>query len=298
MAFSFGGALAGAISGAASGFMMGGGPYGAIAGGVIGGAAGGFGAGPSSIGGITGGKTGSGAAAGVQQREYWDEANPGTNAWERLGSGSAMASVLSAGVQAKTAEKNTALVTNTAKINTAVQTSAAVKVAKIQAAGAQAVASTHAGPAKTAADAAATQAGSGVIGAESGRVTAAASKSQAESARARLLIDAEKMLTERGKAFRSPELAALASRAAQTFTYGMKSSKDWEAHLAKGWWKVYMAAGVAAHTIREGADAVGKVLGSRVRPAGGPAGGKPFPTKTSAPYVAPKEGPYKVKPRR
>jgi len=153
MGFNFGGMLTGAISGAASGFMMGGGPYGAIAGGVIGGAAGGFGAGPSSIGGITGGKAGSGAAAGRQQREYWDEANPGTNAWERLGAGGAMAGIMSAGVAAKQQDKNAKLAASTVKQTSINQANAAVKVAEINKTSAGYVAETHAGPAAIASEA-------------------------------------------------------------------------------------------------------------------------------------------------
>ena len=217
----------------------------------------GFFGGPTSIGGITGGQTG--RELGQSAAGYYDAAFPGTNPWERLGAGNPMSSV----VQAKAQRENVKSQLATSTSNVKEQTSSAVKVAKIQAAGAANVATIHAGPAG---------------------VSAAAATSTAESTRARLLIDAERMLTERGAKFRSPEIAALAARAAQTFTYGMKSTPEWEKHLADGWWKVYMAAGVASHTIREGADAVGKVLGARVRgvPSRGTAGQR-FPRKTSAP---------------
>ncbi len=251
MGFNLGRAITGAISGAFSGASVAG-PYGAIAGGVLGGASGGFG-GPTSIGGISGIR-GQGQSSGREAREYYDEAFPGTNPWERLGAGNPMSSVVSAGIQAKTAQRN---------VQT--QTSTAVKVAKIQAGGAATVAQIHAGPASRQAAASETQAASGIRGVTVREREATTGEKDAVTRRSKLLIEAERVQTEKGKAFRSPEIAALAARAVQTFDYGSKSTKEWEQHLASGWWKIYIAAGVAAHTIREGSDAVGKVLGARVR---------------------------------
>lgn len=220
--------------------------------------------GPTSIGGITGPP--SGRESGQQAAGYYDEAFPGTNPWERLGAGNPIGALGSAGIAADAATKNVRTQMSQQERTSKRQADASVRVAEINAAGASNVANIHAGPAG---------------------VSAAAATSQAASTRARLLIEAEKMLTERGKAFRSPEIAALASRAVSTFGFGMKSEAEWEKHLNDGWFKIYLAAGVAAHTVERGADAVGKVLGARVR--GVPArrtGGNRFPTRSSVPAGA------------
>lgn len=293
MAFNIGQAITGAISGAASGFMMGG-PYGAMAGGALGGASGGFGiggGGPSSIGGITG--PGGGAKAGTEARGYYDEAFPGTNPWERLGAGNPIGQIASAGVAGKVAARNMDVQARTATSVANIQAGSAANVATIHAGGAANVAKISAVPASRSARA--SERRSAIESRErprerkiKGRLADSAA-SQASSNRARLLIEAEKVQMEKGKAFRSPELAALAQRAVQTFDYGAKSTKEWEAHLASGWWKIYLGLGVASHTIREGADAVGKVLGARVR--GVSARGNRFPSKTSVGAVK------RVKPR-
>ncbi len=298
MGFSFGGMLSGAISGAASGFMMGGGPYGAIAGGVIGGASGGFG-GPSSIGGITGSDAGKRAGEGAAA--YYDAAFPGTNPWERLGAGNPMGPMSAAGIAAKTSQSNVGKQVAGQRLNVMAQTGAQVKVAQIQAAtqryhtkvGANVAAMGHAEnrapgsfPALATSLHGDATPGHGISTPGGGRLDvlsrqtgAEASMQQVDVARGRLLVEAERVITEKGKAFRSPEIAALASKAVQTFDYGQKDPAAWDKHLSQGWFKIYLAAGVAAHVIERGAEATGKVLGARTRPVGG--AGNRFPSKTS-----------------
>lgn len=295
MGFNLGGAFQGAVSGAFTGASVAG-PYGAIAGGVIGGVAGGFGGGPSSAGGITGGRQ-----AGQQASEYYDAAFPGTNPWERLGAGNPMGQMVSAGVAAKAATRNVDKQTTTLAANTVRQTQTQQKVAAVQAGSAVQVAKIHGaasalstaqnyppgsapGMIKMVTDpdsitgSGVTAPGAMMRGAGSKEVAAAASKSQAESARGQLLVSAERAQTEKGKAFVSPEKAALAARAVQTFDYGSRDPNSWDKHLSR-YFNVYLAAGVAAHTIREGANAVSSALGARVRGVG--AGGNRFPRKTS-----------------
>lgn len=279
-----------AIGTAVGGYF--GGPPGAALGGSVGTALAG---GPSSTGGITGLAQGQGREQGIEARGYYDEAFPGTNPWERLGAGNPMSAMASSAINAKSQQRNVDA-TNRNQMNIAAaqmrqqqatantQAQAHVTGAKIAGRASAYNTGANMAPGDTARGMDAVAEGTGGFargGPTAQRMGAGAAVSQAESARARLLIEAEKMLTERGKAFGSPEIAALASRAAQTFGFGMKSTKEWEAHLNKGWWKVYMAAGVAAHTIKQGADAVGKVLGARVRGVPASGAGNRFPAKTS-----------------
>ena len=91
--------------GAGVGFMAGGGLAGASVGYNLGGQVGSA-LGPSSSGGITGVVPGSGRASGTEARDYYDEAFPGTNPWERLGAGNPMGQMAAAGLSAETARRN------------------------------------------------------------------------------------------------------------------------------------------------------------------------------------------------
>lgn len=116
-----GSSFAGAQAGSAFG------PWGAAAGGVIGGLSGAFS--PSSVGGITG----QGGELGEEARKYYDQAFPGTNPWERLGSGNPMGQMGSAGLTAKAQQQNVRTQSNTALANTAKQTTTAKETTEITA---------------------------------------------------------------------------------------------------------------------------------------------------------------------
>ncbi len=107
-----------------------GGYYGGVPGALAGASIAG---GPSSTGGITGVRPGQGAESGREARGYYDEAFPGTNPWERLGAGNPMGAAMSAGVAAKTAERNVDKQTQTQKQLVAAQSASQQTVAGIQA---------------------------------------------------------------------------------------------------------------------------------------------------------------------
>ncbi len=115
----------GAMSGASAGATTG--PWGALAGGVIGGLAGAFG--PSSAGGITG----QGGEMGEGARDYYDQAFPGTNAWERLGAGNPMGAMGAASVSSKAQTQNTKRTMATSVANVAAQTLAQRDTTKLTA---------------------------------------------------------------------------------------------------------------------------------------------------------------------
>jgi len=316
MGFNWGGGIAGAISGAASGFMMGG-PYGAAAGGILGGVSGGLG--PTSQGGITGGRKG-----GEQAAEYYDAAFPGTNPWERLGAGNPIGQMASAQLASKTQTQNVAKQVGQQAMSVTKQTGAQVKIAKIQAGafryqtkvhgriaamghsenrppGTYAPMATSLTDEPTAPHGISTP-GGGRMDVLSRQAGAAAATSQAATSKSGLLIKGYEAETKRGQAFRSPEEGALAVLGTHVYEFGMRDQKKWQVHAKKHFDK-YLAAGVAAHVINKGADAVGKVLGVRQRavPARG-SGGNRFPTKTSvrgSPRASSKVRikPYRVKQR-
>ncbi len=253
MGFNIGGAISGAISGAASGFLMGG-PWGAAAGGALGGAAGGFGVGgggPSSIGGITG--PGGGAKAGTEARGYYDEAFPGTNAWERLGAGNPIGPIAAAGVNAKVAARNADVVTRQQAMSVATQAAASVKVAKINAAGAANVATIHSVPAAASAAAATTAAGTGVA-----RVPLEERRTKVEEDR--LVYQREHSDASVAKMFANVTNATAAGIKLKAFRLGSRGRMG-EAFLYKHR-KAIFAAGVGKEELEAFANAAGIIGGA------------------------------------
>lgn len=272
-------AIPSAIGGAAQGFAVGG-PYAAIAGGVAGAASSYFG-GPSSAGGINATNIqGSGQRTGVEAREYYDEAFPGTNPWERLGAGNPMGNIVSAGVAARTQERNVNVQTKTQKQIVGQQVMSQNRVAQIQA-GAHVQSSAYAARAQALGHAQGQPPGAAkaymdsvITGSDPGITTPGAARVQAEAATRTSLANELNSQVNRhalalkrlevdfkiGHALKSPEIAALADMAVKSFKEG-RSRTDINADLKKHYDKL-RAAGAAAHVISGVSDVVNKALGS------------------------------------
>lgn len=219
-------------------------PYaGAAIGGFYGGPGGaalGYSAGQAVGGGLTKPSSVSGSEQGRQARDYFDEAYPGTTAWERLGTSSPMASVAIAAKQ----------VENTKSIANQQQSVQHKGIVQQYALGKQQLANQKA-IAKIGARSAAVAAGgtlginnikaagdyatgddsgaSGVRGISTQRVTAEASQEQARVAdfnawtsRRMSELKGRELDIKTGEAFKDPASARLASLASQAFQMGMR----------------------------------------------------------------------------
>lgn len=185
-------------------------PFGTMLGSVAGGLQGAgqissFFGGPSSLGGITGG-----AERGGEARDYYDQAFPGTNPWERLGAGNPMGQLGAAEIGAK-AQKH----------NVSVQARTQENVAKIQAAGAANVANIHNVPALRQAGAAESQAATAGYQAAIAKTRAHSDRMNAITNQKLLAIKRETLEAHIGHSLRDPGTAKLASVAYNAWRIGM-----------------------------------------------------------------------------
>ncbi len=285
MGFSFGQAITGAISGAASGFMMGGGnPLGAVAGGVLGGAAGGFGigGGPSSVGGITG--PGGGSQAGTSAREYYDEAFPGTNPWERLGAGNPIGALGSAAINAQTAKRNVDVQTRAQTQNVVTQASAGVRIAQINAASAGNVAGIQGA---TGRDVAATSAaapgrvattGEGKLEVERGHLYVARKELVVKQDQVKINKQLQRLKSlemdiKTAEMAKNPAIAAVRAQAVKIFESGIRDQEKITNQLVKNY-PALLGLGTVAEIGSWVAHVVGGSFGAKVR-------GVALPKKTS-----------------
>lgn len=259
------------LASAAVGGFLGGVP-GAFAGYAVGSSLGG---GPSSVGGITG--PGTGAATGVEAREYYDEAFPGTNPWERLGAGNPMGAIMSAGIQAETSRKNVKDQVRSQQTIAGIQAGAQLSASNIQAKAATDVATIHAGPAGRQATTA--EGGlvvqRGKLDVERRHVTVAEDQVKINKHLQRLKSLEVDIKT--GEMAKDPATAALRAEAAKMFQAGLREKEIHEKLL-----KEYPAL-LGLGTAKEVGEFISKLIsgafGSLVR-------GRSMPKKTS---VGPKK---------